>query len=132
MEKWIIKPAKSVGKIYFGMRRTEIRNMFGDYKEFKKSKYSQNTTDDFGMFHVFYSKDNQCEAVEIFGDIQLKLDTKIAFPGIYSDITSILMSNDDNIEIEKDGFISKKLSIGIYATDDRVESILIGEEGYYE
>ena len=54
MSKFVINSLKSVGNIKFGESREEVRKEYGDFKEFKKSKYSKNTTDDFKSFHVYY------------------------------------------------------------------------------
>ena len=57
MDKWIVIPLQSVGKIKFGMRREEVRSIINkNYTEYKKNRYSQNTTDDFGFCQIFYDK----------------------------------------------------------------------------
>ena len=45
-----VEPLKKVDKIEFGMERDAVRKLYGEYEEFKKSEYSENTTDDFGNF----------------------------------------------------------------------------------
>ena len=39
-----------------------------------KSKFSKNTADDFETCHVFYDLDNNCEAIELFSNINIKID----------------------------------------------------------
>ena len=54
MDKWEIKPLISVGPIKFGMSRKDLHDLFEEKcKEFKKTKYSNNTTDDYGRFNVY-------------------------------------------------------------------------------
>jgi transcriptional accessory protein Tex/SPT6 len=132
MYKWTIEPTKKIGKIIFGMEKKEIRDIFSEYKEFKKTKYSKNTTDDFGLFHVYYNKENKCEAVEIFEDVEIFIDNNKIFPGTILNAINILKKRDTNIEIETDSCISVELSIGIYAPNGQIESILFGKEGYYD
>ena len=67
MDKWEIKPLISVGPIKFGMSRKDLHDLFEEKcKEFKKTKYSKNTTDDYGRFHVYYTQDDLVDAVDIF------------------------------------------------------------------
>ncbi len=132
MNIWIVEPVIRVGEINFGMARTEVRKILGEYKEFKKSKYSKNTTDDFSTCHVFYDGDNKCEAVEIFDGIEVRIGGSIIFPGDFKDGIENLRLIDKDLKIEKDGCISKDKSIGIYAPEDKMESILLGNVGYYD
>ena len=129
MVKWTAIPLKEINGVKFGMSRSEVRALFsGKYAEFKKSKFSQNTTDDFGICHVFYNKDDKCEAVEVFNDCEVSVNGNLLFP---LDISSVKQQIDD-LEEDSGSYISKKLSIGIYAPEGKPESILFGEPGYYE
>lgn len=128
MVKWSATPLVEINGVKFGMPRSEVRKVLGgQYQEFRKSKFSKNTTDDFGICHVFYNQDNQCEAVEVFGECEVSMAGKIIFP---LDIPS---AKQQILDLEEDmgSYISKKLSIGIYAPDGSPESILFGEPGYY-
>lgn len=128
MLKWTAIPLKEVNGVVFGMSRSEVRVILGDnYKEFKKNKFSKTTTDDFGICHVFYSIDGKCEAIEIFDGCEISVNGKPIFP---IDISSIKGRIDD-LEEDAGSFISKKLSIGIYAPKGTPESILFGIDGYY-
>ena len=66
MIKMDIVPLISVGKVEFGMPRTEVRQIFGEFSEFRKSELSKNTADAFSFCHVYYDNNNCCEAIEIF------------------------------------------------------------------
>lgn len=120
-------PLSEVNGVRFGMKRNEVRNIFGEAKEFKKSKFSKTTTDDFGFCHVFYNLNDECEAIEIFDKSEVQINGKTIFPkGV-----DILKSMLTDLEEDENGFISKSQSIGIYAPNDKMESILFGCAGYY-
>lgn len=128
MEKWELIPNVSVGKIRFGMKRDEVHSLFETKcTEFKKSKFSKNTADDYGMFHVFYTPDNLVEAVEFFEGVELKLNEKVIFPINTKDIESAI----PGIEKEDNSFTHIEKSIGIEAEANKAESILVGAKEYY-
>lgn len=39
-----------------------------------------NTTDDFGAFHIYHDDDGRCEAVEFFDDVAAEVAGSVAFP----------------------------------------------------
>ena len=128
MEKWEAKPLIGVGKIKFGMTRDDVRNALGlEFKEFKKSKYSKNTTDDFGVCHVFYDEDDKCEAVEIFDDIGVTVNGLEIFP----DNTDNAMVAIKDLVKDDYGLISISQSVGITVEAGKKEAILFGKNGYY-
>lgn len=128
MDKWNIIPLVSVGPIKFGMTREELHGLFEEKcKEFKKTKYSKNTTDDYGRFHVYYTSDDLVDAIEIFEGIELTMDGNVVFPIKVSDVEKIF----SGIEKDENNYIHKDKSIGILAGDELTESILIGAKGYY-
>lgn len=129
MEKWELKPLVSVGEIKFGMNRSDVHKLFEEKcTEYKKSKYSKNTTDDYGRFHIFYTTDNKVDAVEFFEGIELVMNGNVIFPVEVSEIDRLLP------EIEKEGnsFTHIEKSIGIETDSKKTESILVGSKGYYE
>ena len=129
MVKWTATPLVEINGVKFGMPRTEVRAVLGGkYKEFKKSKFSKNTTDDFGVCHVFYTPDDRCEAVEVFNGCEVSVNGMVLFP---ADISFVKKQIDD-LEEDTGSYISKKFSIGIYAPGGTPESILFGEARYYE
>lgn len=129
MVKWKAIPLKEINGIKFGMSRSEIRKLFDNkYKEFRKNKFSKNTTDNFGICHVFYNQDDKCEAVEVFDGCEVLIEGRVIFP---VDILSVKRQIPD-LKEDYGSYISKKLSIGIYAPEGKPESILFGETGYYE
>lgn len=121
-------PLVEVNGIKFGMKRCDVRKVFGKATEFKKSKFSKTTTDDFGFCHVFYNQNDECEAIEIFDENEVQIDNIKVFPDNADKLKSIL----SDIEDDDCGFISKSKSIGVYAPDGKMESILFGCTGYYD
>lgn len=129
MDKIQVIPLKSVGEIHFGMKREEVRDILGvEAKEFRKTKFSANTTDDYGFCHVYYNSNDECEAVEIFDEIQVSVGGNIIFPGGLENAKNLI----SDFEEECGTYISKSNSIGIYAPTGKLESILFGVRGYYE
>lgn len=128
MKQHIVKPLVGFDDVKFGMERSQIRALLGEpAREFKKSKFSKMTTDDYSAYHIFYDKDNKFEAVEFFDDVEIKVDSNIVFP---ISIDSLKEMNY-NFTSDGDGFISVEYSIGIYAPGGKAESILFGVKGYY-
>lgn len=128
MEKWIAEPLVGVKNIHFGMSRDEVRTALGvSYSEFKKSKFSKNTTDDFGSCHVYYDNENKFQAIEIFEGVEVQVGNSIVFPAKLD----ILKTVAPDFQEEEGCYISKKSSIGIYAPEGTMESILFAIKGYY-
>lgn len=128
MDKIAAHFLKDVHGVSFGMKRAAVREAFGTAKEFRKSKYSKTTTDDFGFCHVFYNANDECEAIEIFDDVEVEVDGTVVFP---TAIESVKKEIPDLLE-EDGSLISKKFSVGIYAPSGKMESILFGAPGYYD
>lgn len=129
MDKWKFKPLESVGAIKFGMKRDDVHKLFEEKcTVFRKSKFSKNTTDDYGKFHVFYTADDMVEAVEIFEGIEITMDGDVIFPIKTSEIEK----NIQGIVKEDGSYIHIEKSIGIGTDSINAESILVGVKGYYE
>lgn len=128
MLQYNVTPLIGFNDVKFGMDRSQVRSILGDPKrEFKKTKFSKTTTDDYIYFHVFYNKENMFEAVEFFDDVEIKLGGDMIFP------TSVatLNAGDYAFVADEDGLISLKYSIGVYAPNGKAESILFGVKDYY-
>lgn len=80
MDKVNAVPLKEVAGIKLGMKRSEVRKVLGEANEFKKTKFSKTLTDDFGFCHVFYNSDDECEAIELFKEVQVMIDDRLVFP----------------------------------------------------
>ena len=112
----------------FGMKRSAVRAVLGEpVREFKKSKFSKTTTDDYSFFHVFYDKDDNFEAVEFFSEVEIKVNNDVIFPASIEKLTT----TEYDFNVDGDGLISTKYSIGVYAPNGVAESILFGVKGYY-
>ncbi|MDO4755141.1 MAG: hypothetical protein Q4A54_02280 [Parabacteroides sp.] len=129
MAVWIIVPTKSVNGIKFGTERKVVREKIAmDYTEFKKNKFSVNTSDNYGSFHIFFDEQDRFEAIELFKEeVVVIKDTKV-FPCSVSDIG--LMA-DDFVE-DAGNYISKNKSIGLTVANGMVEAALFGYFDYYE
>lgn len=132
MNEFIIVPLKKVGDVEFGMERSKVREIFGEYKEFKKNKFSKNTTDSFKFFHVYYDENDKCEAIEFFEKVTLKINDITIFPATYKEACDNLKKIDEYIKIEEDCCTSCNESISIYAPAGEIESILFAVKGYFD
>lgn len=134
-----IKSHASVGGIRFDESRDKVRQLLGSkFEEFRRAPCSVNTSDhyvDMGCF-IYYDEANKVEAIE------LSKPAKAIFNGVdLLDISArsliVLMTIDDSkIEMEPDGFVSRKTGISAYIPDadafeSRAESILVFRAGYY-
>jgi hypothetical protein len=122
--RYTITSYKGFDKMAFGDQRTAVRSQLGEYKEFRKTPLSKNTTDDFGDFHVYYDQDNKVEAVEFF-------DSEIYVGGekIPKDVGALPASFADD---GSGGFISDDLGISVYAPNGAIETVLIFAKGYWD
>lgn len=128
MDKWIVEPLKKVNDIAFGMSREEARKIMNrEYSEFKKSKFSKNTTDDFGNCHIFYNIDNKVEAMEVFSAVEVEIYGKRIFPDGFSELEKIV----NDLKNEDGCYISTAMSIGVTMDGNTMDSILFGCIGYY-
>lgn len=128
MDKVSVIPLLQVGGVSFGCSRDSVRKAFGQYKEYRKGSISKNTSDDFGFCHVYYDKENRCEAIEFFSGCKVEVDDTIVFPG---DVDKAIKKLGD-FEQKCDCFINLRQSIGITASDGKMESILFGKKDYYK
>lgn len=111
---------KKVGDIEFGMKRTEVRDVVGKFKEFKKTKDAAVTADDFGYCHVFYDANNKCEAVELFEECNVYVGGGKIFPGTIAVIKKAVGDLDDsNTNVDN--------SVSISVDGGKVKSILFGK-----
>lgn len=121
-------PLESVGKIKFGMKKSEVMSLLGKAAEFKKATASSVLTDDFGYCHVFYNSSDECEAVEIFDGVEVYIGDNLFFPTSLDNTVNFI----DDFKRDEDGLTSIKAAIGIYAPDNKMESILFGARGYFD
>ena len=124
-------PLSGVEEVKFGMKRDEVRAIFGEAKEFKKNKFSKNTTDDLGFCHVYYTGDDCCEAIELFNDVKVLIDNKKVFPTTIQEAKAVI--GDMQCDDSKTFYTNKEMSVSICMnSDNTMESILFGGKGYYD
>ena len=127
-EKWILNPCEDINGLLFGAKREEVRDKLGaKYTEFKKNEFSDNTTDDYGSFHVFYDGKNQMEAIEFFEDVEIFVGDNKIFPAKAKDLKAIF----EDAAIDGEDFTSEKYSIGATIERGKIVSILVGCKDYY-
>lgn len=127
-----VNPCKRVGEVAFGMPRDLVRKTFGNVvREFMKTKFSRNTTDDFGFAHVYYNGANECIAVEVFDDCIVTVEGDCLLPCDQASFNAWLKAHDTQANIQDCESTSVSLSIGATAANGKIESILFGTSGYY-
>jgi len=127
-----IVPLESVGGIRFGMTRADVRKLLGDpVSEFRKTRRSVNTTDDYGDFHVYYAADDFCEAVELFGGCTACFNGQVLLPRARTAFVGWLRSIDSGCETSECDALSVKMSIGASFENEKVVSVLFARKGYY-
>jgi hypothetical protein len=136
-----IIPYIGVGPIRFGMSRNEVRQMVGHpAKPFLKGPDAIIPTDafdDIGL-HVFYKKDDTCEAIEMFLAADPTFEGKHLIERPFDRVLDWLQKFDDSLDVDNTGATSKKCGIGIYAPNceespsDPVEAVIVFERGYYD
>jgi hypothetical protein len=141
---------RSVGDINIGMKRSEVREMLGDYREFKIDAEGMNTFDQFSEFNIGYDENDQVN----FISIHLPNNFKIEFNGkIISEMSSLELFSfikdlDSNVELEPGyqhfnsnvlGFAAsfKKTSVLLLDTEEKrvcevLESITVAVRDYWK
>lgn len=129
MVKYNVTPLKGFNDVQFGMSRTEIHRILGEpIRAFKKSQFSKVTTDDYSNYHIFYDKNDCFEAVEFFEATEVAdLKNSTIF-----DVFETLKNPAYNFFQDGDGYLDIDLSIGVYAPDNSIESILFAVKDYYK
>ena len=61
-----LEPTIKCGELIFLADRANVRKLLGKFSTFIKSKFSENSTDDFGYCHAYYNKSDQLIAIEFF------------------------------------------------------------------
>lgn len=129
MEKaLIIVPFASVGNVAFDSKREDVRNSLGTYTEFKKSRFSKNTTDNFGGFHVFYTQNNEVEAIEIFPFVKAVYNGKNIFELSKQEVISLF--GDENFKEEEESLVFPSYGIEVVIEEERVSSVFAHTKGY--
>ena len=133
MLKFEINPYVGVDDVFFDMTREAVRKILGQYKEFKKTPASKNTTDDFNFCHVFYDLNNKAEAVEFFAGNGLIFKETDLFSMDYKGLLQFIKTHSTNYSEDDSGVIINDLGFAVYAPDkNTIETILVFRKGYYD
>lgn len=123
-------PYESIGSIRMGSSREVVRKNNPDYREFKKNRFSKNSTDDYGAYHVFYTISNCVEAVEVFKGIDIILNgitiSSLSLDQLIFSLSDSKMTKESDIV----NFPSYGLSISIQS--GTIESYLFYAKGYWD
>ena len=128
METLILVPYVSVGSIKFGESRDKVRSILGQYREYKKNKFSKNSLDDFGFCQVFYNDQNQVEAVELYRNVELIYDKKNLF-NLNAQELKILF-NDPSVKENEYSLDFPSYGLSIVLQESLPDSILTYRKGY--
>ena len=124
-----ITPFTSVGNIYFGANRDDVRNILGQFTEFRKTRFSKNTTDDFGGLHVYYSEEDTVDAIEFFPqDTMVLYKERDLFDLSEEDL--IMLFSDPSFKEEPGHLTFANYGVEIGMEDDVITSILVHKKGY--
>lgn len=66
--------------------------------------------------------------MEVFNDVEVYVGENMIFPTSLAEAKNI----EKTLEEDDEGMLSIDMSIGTYAPDGEMESILFGEKGYYK
>lgn len=130
MKQVTFVPYESIGSIRIGSSREVVRTNNPEYREFKKNRFSKNTTDDYGTYHVFYTRSNFVEAVEIFKGIEILLNNiKISSLSLEELICCL---SDSKMTKESDSINFPSYGLSISVQNDEIESYLFYARGYWD
>lgn len=128
MAVFFITPFEKVGHIAFGEDRSAVRNELGEFREFRKTRLSKNTTDAFGGCHVFYDSENKVEAVELFRPEIAIYNHKNIFLFTPEQIIKLF---DDSVANLSDSTLSlPSYGIEIGLEDGDIDSIFVHAKNY--
>lgn len=130
MKQFTFIPYESIGSIKIGSSREVVRNNNPEYREFKKNRFSKNTADDYGTYHVFYTTSNCVEAVEIFKGIDILLNGITISSLSLEELICRLADSKMIKESDSINFPSYGLSISIQS--GTIESYLFYARGYWD
>ena len=111
--QFIINPLISVGEIQFGMDRRKVREILGEYSEYRNREEDVNTADSFDICHVFYSESDKVEFImfHTFDDIELKWDSQELTKMTKPELVSLFSSLDEKLSYEYDYYETNIVSI---------------------
>ena len=123
-----LTPYIKVGNIAFSEKRSLVRVDYTNFREFKKTPISRNTTDAYPGFHVFYDINNEVEAVEFFHGESLTLNGVNLFSLSKAEFINKFPSCIDegsSLNCVKEGFM-------VSFAHNVVDGILVYRKGYWD
>jgi len=136
--KYKINSYQGIGKIKFGMNKEEISNLLGSNNEEIVRTKGSNPVDVYESLglYVYYNNDNRCVAIELATPCSPLFEGHDLLNTSFIKTVKYLKKYDPNIEINNDGFNSKKLGIGGYCPreddNEKLESIICFKKDYYD
>lgn len=93
---------RSVGDISIGIKRSEVRKMLGDHREFKVDIEGTNTFDQFSEFNIGYDENDQVNFISIHSpnNFEIEFDGKIISEMSSLELFSFIKDLDPNVELE--------------------------------
>lgn len=109
----------AVGPLKSGMTRDEVRAALGTHSEFRKTVFSENTTDNFpsSSAHVFYDLRDIIKGVEIFSAASFFVFGSDILRMKASDAIAYFNANQLKVEPIDSGFNVEKISASFYVPD---------------
>lgn len=121
-------PYNKVGNIAFNEKRSLVRTDYPNFREFKKTPISKNTTDAYPGFHVFYDSHNEVEAVELFRGESLVLNRVNLFSLSKAEFINKFpgcVDEDGSLNCAKEGFM-------VSFAHGEVDGILVYRKCYWD
>lgn len=139
---FVFVPYKRVGSLEFGMKRSEISEIYGECKNSSRYGYpvEDGYMDNYGYMHTLCDKNENLEAVELLPFLAAE-ELNIEFGGktvcLSVDIDTLVESleeitDDLVLDDDEEGYTSVKLGLRVYCPEDEVEDIIIHDRHYYD
>ncbi|MBR6012914.1 MAG: hypothetical protein IK062_03910 [Selenomonadaceae bacterium] len=133
MKIFKVKLTESINDIRFGTIRKDVRVVLGsNFEEIKKTPFSKNTMDAYNECNVFYTPDNRLIAMEIFSDETEIIVDGEKLPKDYKAAVKWIKGKDPTYEEDSESLTSKKFSVSIYLSENKIDGALFAEAGYFE
>lgn len=134
--QYVYIPFKQVGPLKFGMRRSEVRQICGEFRSAKCGfPVDNHHLDDFGSLHGLYTPDLRLEAVSIFPEADIVINGNLIHLGKDADsfVRQLSLITDDVRYVELDqSFVSERLGVVIFCPEKTIENALFYTEHYYD
>jgi hypothetical protein len=128
-----IKPYSSVGTLSLNMKKEDVQSQLNESPRFfindddVPTEYYEKS----GIL-VYYSDDHVSKAYEFVDNANPEIDGVRFLKMESSDAIRTLEQLDSSVIEVADTFISEKLGISLYMLNNKVETLLVFEKGYYD